>query len=158
MPKETKTKPTRASVKGFLAAISDEQLRADCLALAAIMQGVSKQEPYMWGPTIVGFGSYHYVYASGHEGDAPLLGFSPRAPKIVLYVMLEAAVRAELLAKLGKHSSGKGCVYLRRLSDAHLPTLKKMLVTSMKQTRQRYPAKPAQPQKPARARSTAARA
>src|SRR5581483_3595231 len=130
---EPKTKLTDASVADFLNAIKDEQVRQDCWTITEIMQKATNAEPKMWGASIVGFGNAHYKYASGREGDWMLTAFSPRKQNITLYLCSDFAGRDELLAQLGKHSCGKGCVYLKRLSDVHLPTLKKLVKASVKQ-------------------------
>jgi hypothetical protein len=129
---EAKTKPTNESVKDFLNKISDEERRADCFAVAKIMEEITGEKPKMWGPSIVGFGSYHYKYASGHEGDAPITGFSPRKKDLTVYMMMGFAKRTELREKLGRHSAAKSCLYIRRLSDIHMPTLKKLIKVSIK--------------------------
>ncbi len=129
---ELKTKLNDASVDDFLNAIKDEQVRQDCRAIAEIMRKATKAEPKMWGSSIVGFGSYRYKYASGREGDWMQVAFSPRKQNISLYITSGFEGRDELLAKLGKHSCGKGCVYIKRLSDIHLPTLRKLINASVK--------------------------
>jgi len=129
---EAKTKPTNQSVKDFLNQISDEERRADCFAVAKIMEGITGEKPKMWGPSIVGFGSYHYKYASGREGDWPITGFSPRKKDLTLYLMMGYEKYKDLLEKLGKHSGGKSCLYINRLSDVHVPTLKKLIKASLK--------------------------
>ena len=129
---ELKTKPTDASVKDFLNQITDEERREDCFAVAKIMEEITGEKPKMWGPSIVGFGSYHYKYASGREGDWPVTGFSPRKKDLTLYIMMGFAKRGELMEKLGKHSAAKSCLYIKRLSDIHLPTLKKLIKLSVK--------------------------
>jgi hypothetical protein len=123
---ENKTKTTDASVEEYLAAIDDEARRKDCEALADLMAKATKQPPRMWGASIVGFGSYHYRYASGREGDTCVVGFSSRKGDISVYG-LNAAGAAELLPKLGKHKAGKGCVYIKRLSDVDLKVLEKLV-------------------------------
>ncbi|MEK7834065.1 MAG: DUF1801 domain-containing protein [Acidobacteriota bacterium] len=135
---ELKTKLNEASVNDFLNAIKDEQIRQDCRAIAEIMQKATKAEPKMWGASIVGFGSYHYKYASGREGDWMLVAFSPRKQNITLYISAGFEGRDEMLVKLGKHSCGKGCLYIKRLSDVHLPTLKKLISASVKQMLKTY--------------------
>src|SRR5512145_1835290 len=124
---ELKTKLNTRSVDRFLKSIPDEQKRRDCFALVKLMQQVTKAEPRMWGSSIIGFGSYHYAYASGHEGDMCLVGFSPRKQNLTLYIMSGFEQRDELLKKLGKHKTGKACLYINRLEDVHLPTLKKLI-------------------------------
>ena len=127
-----KTTPTEASVTEFFNKIPDLGRREDCLALARIMEEITGSKPQMWGPSIVGFGSYHYRYASGHEGDWPITGFSPRKQDLTIYVMMGFAKYDALMKQLGKHRVGKSCLYIKRLSDIHQPTLKKLLKTSVK--------------------------
>jgi len=129
---EMKTKPTNESVEKFLNKVSDEERRADCFAVAKIMEEITGEKPKMWGPSIVGFGSYHYKYASGREGDWPITGFSPRKKDLTLYLMMGFEKYKDLLEKLGKHSGGKSCLYINRLSDVHVPTLKKLIKASVK--------------------------
>jgi hypothetical protein len=126
---ENKTKPTGASVAGYLAAIEDETRRKDCKALSALMTKATKQKPKMWGPGIVGFGSYHYKYASGHEGDSCLTGFASRKSDITVYLGSFPG-RDPLLAKLGKHKVGGGCLYIKKLGDVDLKVLEKLIVAS----------------------------
>ena len=132
---ELKTKPTQASVKEFLNQIPDKERREDCFAVAKIMEEITGDKPKMWGPSIVGFGTYHYKYASGREGDWPVTGFSPRKKDLTLYIMMGFKKHADLMEKLGKHSTGKSCLYIKRLSDIHVPTLKKLIKTSLKDLR-----------------------
>ena len=133
---ENKTKPTETSAAQFLAAIPDEQRRQDCQTLVDLMSKAAGAEPKLWGGNIIGFGQYHYVYESGREGDSLLTGFSPRKPDLVLYVSLGASAdNAALLEKLGKHKTGKGCLYIKKLEDVHLPTLKKIIAQSVKQAK-----------------------
>jgi len=129
---EIKTKRNEASVNDFLNAIKDEQVREDCWVIADIMQKATNDAPKMWGSSIVGFGSRQYKYAGGREGDWMQVAFSPRKQNITLYISSDFEGRDELLAQLGKHSCGKGCVYIKRLSDVHLPTLKKLIKASVK--------------------------
>jgi hypothetical protein len=112
---ENKTKPTAASVESYFAAISDEPRRKDCEALAKLMAQATKEPPKMWGSSVVGFGSYHYKYESGREGDSCLTGFSSRKSDISVYLVADFPGREEILAKLGKHKLGKGCLYIRQL-------------------------------------------
>jgi hypothetical protein len=129
---ENKTKPTKSSVAAFLNKIRDRQLREDCFAILAMMQKVSRCEPVMWGSAIVGFGTYHYVYESGREGDSILIGFSPRKQNIAVYLMGGMnAIEAEL-ADLGKHKTGGGCLYIKSLSDVNAGVLKKILAKAFK--------------------------
>ena len=127
-----KTKPTNESVEEFINRIPEPERREDCFAIARIMEEVTGEKPKMWGSAIVGFGTYHYKYASGNEGDWPLTGFSPRKKDLTLYLMMGFEKHGELMAKLGKHSTGKSCLYIKRLSDIHVPTLKKLIKTSVK--------------------------
>lgn len=136
---EAKTKPTTASVTAYLNAIEDESRRRDCKALAALMRKVTGCRPRMWGPSIVGFGSYHYTYASGHEGDSCVLGFSSRKADITVYLVPGFAGAEPLLAKLGKHRTGKGCLYLKRLDGVDMAVLEQLLVRSVEETRRRFP-------------------
>ncbi len=138
---ELKTKQTDASVEAYLNAIEDVQRRSDCRAIADIMRRVTKHEPKMWGSSIVGFGSYHYRYASGHEGDACLAGFSSRKAEISLYLMPGLDAKQTLLAALGKHKAGKGCLYVKRLSDIDVRVLEKLIRESVAELRRRYPKK-----------------
>ena len=128
---ELKTKPTNESVKDFLNKISDDERRADCFQLVKIMEEITGEKPKMWGPSIVGFGSYHYKYASGREGDWPPAAFSPRKKDLTVYLMMGFEKRAELMERLGKHSKSKSCLYIKRLSDVHIPTLKKLIKVSL---------------------------
>lgn len=128
---ELKTKPTEASVADYLDAIENEQVRQDCWVIADIMQEATKAKPQMWGSSIIGFGSYRYVYASGREGDWMLIGFSPRKPNITLYIMAGFEHYEKLLASLGKYKRGKSCIYIKRLSDIDLPTLKQLIQESV---------------------------
>ncbi|MEW6743484.1 MAG: DUF1801 domain-containing protein [Planctomycetota bacterium] len=129
---EMKTKPTGASVEAFLDRLTDEARREDCYALLKIMQQATKARPKMWGPSIVGFGDYHYKYASGREGDWFLVGFSPRKQDLTLYVMAGAERYPELLEKLGKHKTGKSCLYIKRLADIDLKVLSELIRRSLK--------------------------
>lgn len=129
---ELKTKPNDASVEKFLNAISDAKTRQDCFKILEMMKQITKAAPKMWGPSIVGFGSYHYKYESGREGDWFLTGFSPRKQNLTLYIMAGFSQYDDLLQKLGKHKTGKSCLYIKRLDDIHLPTLKKLIQQSVK--------------------------
>ena len=136
---ENKTKPTDTSVAGFIARIEGDERRADCEALVALMQRVTGEPAVLWGEAIIGFGSYHYRYASGREGDAPLAGFSPRKGDISVYLSCDAAAASALLATLGRHRIGKSCLYLRRLADVDMAVLEQLVVAAMEDVRQRYP-------------------
>ena len=134
-----KTKPTRVSAVRHIAAIANEEQRNDAEALVALMRRVTRQEPRMWGPSIVGFGSYHYKYASGHEGDSALAGFAVRGSELVVYTAPDFESRDALLAKLGKHKTGKVCVYIRRLANVDLKVLETLVARSVADTKRRYP-------------------
>jgi hypothetical protein len=129
---ELKTKATDASVTDFLNSVEDEQKRKDCFEVLKIMRQATKSEPKMWGPSIVGFGDYHYVYESGRENDWFLAGFSPRKQNLTLYIMSGFDRYHELLKKLGKHSTGKGCLYIKRLADIDMKVLKELVESSVK--------------------------
>ena len=129
---EAKTRPTEQSVKDFIAGLPDAQTRADCSTIAKLMGDATKSKGVMWGSSIAGFGTKKIKYAGGKEADWPLMGFSPRKQNLTLYVMSGEDSHAELLSKLGKHSTGKGCLYIKRLSDIELPTLKKLINASVK--------------------------
>lgn len=130
-----KTVPTDASVAAFLEAVPDERKRADAFALLDLMREATAQEPRMWGPSIVGFGTYHYRYDSGREGDMFLAGFSPRKSALTLYIMAGFDEYEDLMARLGKHSTGKACLYVKRLSDVDLPTLAELVRRSAEHVR-----------------------
>jgi Domain of unknown function (DU1801) len=135
---EAKTKPTPVSPKSYLDAIQDDERRKDSKALAAIMKRVTGCPAKMWGPGIVGFGTYHFKYESGHEGDCPVTGFSSRKSDITLYLMPGHLGRAKgLLDKMGKHKAGKGCLYIKRLSEVQLPILERLITASVKEVRSR---------------------
>ncbi len=127
-----KTQPTDASVTKFLSGIKDDMRREDCFTVLEIMREITKSEPTLWGTSIVGFGSYHYKYESGREGDWFLVGFSPRKADLTLYLMHPPSPSSELFKALGKHKGGKACLYIKRLDDIHLPTLKKLIRESVK--------------------------
>ena len=135
---ENKTKPTGASVAGYLAGIQDATRRKDCETLVKLMTKATKQKPKMWGSSIVGFGTYHYKYDSGREGDACVTGFSSRKGDISIYLTAGFAGRNELLAKLGKHKLAKACLYIRKLSDVDLKILEQLIVASFADRMSRY--------------------
>lgn len=141
---ELKTKVTGAEPAQFLAAVEPAAKRADALILDTMFQRITGQSPQMWGPTIVGYGRYHYKYASGHEGDACRAGFSPRKAKHSLYIMEygddgEEAAFAPLLARLGKHARGKACLYVNKLADIDLGVLEEMIALGWQRSLQRWP-------------------
>jgi hypothetical protein len=136
---ETKTKPTGASVDAYLASRASPEQLTDCKALMAMCKRVTKQQPKMWGPSIVGFGSYHYKYASGREGDSALAAFGVRGTELVVYIEAGFEGRDVLLATLGKHRTGKVCVYIRRLANVDLKVLETLVARSVAETKRRYP-------------------
>jgi hypothetical protein len=131
---DNKTKPTKLSVAGFIDALTDQSRRSDAKALIKLMQKAAGEKPKMWGPSIIGFGSYHYVYDSGREGDMPIVAFSPRKAATVLYGFSDSA---ELLTELGKHTRGKGCLYIKKLADVDQKVLEAMVVKSVAGRRSR---------------------
>jgi hypothetical protein len=135
---DNKTKPTQQTVDAFIDAIPDETKRADALALLKLMRAATAEEPKMWGPSIIGFGSYHYKYESGREGDTPLAGFSPRKSATVLYGVTGCAGAEALLAKLGKHTTGKGCLYFKKLADVDRKLLEALVVKAVAAARARH--------------------
>jgi hypothetical protein len=132
---QAKTIETKASVAGFIKKIPEAARREDANAIIGLMQEVSGFEPKMWGPAIIGFGSYHYKYESGHEGDAPLIGFSPRKNEFAIYLSSKFDKREELLKQFGKHKSGKACIYFKKLGDINMDVFRKMIASSLKQKR-----------------------
>ena len=135
---ENKTKATQASVDGYIAVIGDESRRKDCEALAKLMAKATKQKATMWGTSIVGFGSYHYKYESGREGDSCLTGFSSRKGDISIYLVSDFPARDALLATLGKHKMAKACLYVRKLSDVDLKVLEQLIVGSVEQRKRNH--------------------
>src|SRR5882757_5835356 len=131
---DNKTKPTKISVAEFIDALTDPSRRADAKALVKLMQKAAGEKPKMWEPSIIGFGSHHYVYDSGREGDMPLIAFSPRKAATVLYGLSDSEA---LLPKLGKHTRGKGCVYIKKLSDVDEDVLKTMAAKAVAGRRSR---------------------
>jgi Domain of unknown function (DU1801) len=129
---ELKTKQTAASVSKFINDIPDPEKRKDCKTVAAMMSEISGYKPKMWGPSIVGFGSYHFKYESGKEGDWPLICFSPRKQNLTLYVLSGSDEENKLLKKLGKHTTGNSCLHIKQLSDVDLPTLKTLIQKCVK--------------------------
>jgi len=129
---ELKTKPTRRSVTTFLARIRDPEQRRDARAIAALMRAETRSRPQMWGPSIVGFGRYGYRRASGKEAEWFLTGFSPRVGTLTLYIMTGFPRHRSLMKQLGRHSTGRSCLYIRRLSDVDVPTLKRLVKESVR--------------------------
>lgn len=135
---ENKTRPTSASVEDHLAQYPEAQ-RRDASSLVELMTRLTGAKPVMWGPTIVGFSSYHYRYASGREGDAPLSGFAVRQRELVVYLMPDGPREAELLPKLGRHRKGKSCLYIRSLAEVRRDVLEDLIRDSIVETRRLYP-------------------
>ena len=135
---ENKTKPTDASVDDYIASRASEQQRADCQALLALLKKVTGQPARMWGPSIVGYGSYRYTYASGRTEEAPLAGFAIRGRELVVYLLAEREEQRSLLSKLGKHKMGKVCLYFKQLADLDKSVLEKLVVGSIAEVRRRH--------------------
>lgn len=138
---ELKTKPTAESVSAFLDKVSDQGRRDDCLTVIDIMKKVTKEEPQMWGSSIVGFGRYRYKYESGREGEWMITGFSPRKNDLTLYIMGGFESVPDLMKRLGKHKTGKGCLYIKKLADVDLKVLRQLVEKSVKQMASRRIAK-----------------
>lgn len=138
---ENKTRPTKVSVTAFLNAIEDKRKRADARKIAAMMRKATGCRARMWGSSIVGYGQYHYKYASGREGDWALVGFSPRKQNLAVYIMPGFASFTPLMKKLGKYKTGKSCLYLNKLDDVDESVLEKLIAESVKLMRKRYNAK-----------------
>ena len=136
---ENKTKPTKDSVSDFLNKIKDQQLRDDCFAILEMMQKVSNSEPVMWGSAIIGFGTFHYVYESGREGDTVVIGFSPRKQNISIYLMGGLDKVENELSKLGKYKTGKGCLYIKSLGDVNVEVLEKVFAKAYKEAQRKSP-------------------
>lgn len=138
---KNKTTETNCSVTEFVNKVENEGKRSDSFKLIEVFKSITGFEPKMWGPTIIGFGSYHYKYESGHEGDAPLAGFSPRKDSLDIYFATEYESREALLSQLGKHKSSKSCVYVKKLSDIDIKVLEMMTINSMAYVKKLYPSK-----------------
>lgn len=138
MPTPNKTHRTAASVQAFIDKHPKEVMRDDSRVLIALMRELTGEEPHLYGPSIIGFGTYHYTYASGHSGSAPLAAFSPRKTELVLYLGQEV-LAPDTLAKLGRHKATKGCLYVKRLADIDLKVLKAMIQRSVAATRKAWP-------------------
>jgi Domain of unknown function (DU1801) len=130
---ELKTKPTESDVRSFLATVADPIRREDGFTLLDLMQEVTGEPPKLWGTSIVGYGSYHYKYASGHEGDSCVVGFSPRKNELTLYVGGVFERHQDLMARLGKHKTGKGCLYIKKLADVDLGVLRELVRLSVQE-------------------------
>lgn len=135
---QNKTTQNDDSVDAFLNRVEDKSRRDDCFELVAIMQRISGAPPKMWGPSIIGFGSYHYTYESGREGDMPIVGFSPRKTDLTLYLYGGIAKQGELLKQLGKHKTGKGCLYIKKLADVDRATLTELITSSVALSRKNH--------------------
>ena len=134
---KAKTVVTTITVASFLKTVEDKLRQADCLGIIEIMKQATGFEPKMWGPSIIGFGTYHYKYESGHEGDAPLVGFSPRKSEVALYIA-NFDGKAALLEKFGKHKTAKSCVYIKKVADINIEVLKKLVTGSVKHYQAKY--------------------
>lgn len=134
---ENKTKPTDASVEDYIASRASEQQRADCNDLMALLKKVTRQSPRMWGPSIVGYGSYRYTYESGRTGEAPLAAFAIRGRELVLYVLVEAKEQQALLSRLGNHRMGKVCLYFKQLADLDKSVLEQLVTGSIREVKRR---------------------
>lgn len=135
---ENKTKPTDASVADYIASRADAQQRADCRELMAMLGRVTGQTPRMWGPSIVGYGSYRYTYESGRTGEAPVAGFAIRGRELVVYLSADSEKRRALLSRLGKHRMGKVCLYFKRLADLDGSVLEQLVAGSVEDVRRRH--------------------
>jgi hypothetical protein len=133
-----KTKPTDASVEDYIASRANAQQRADCRELMVLLKKVTRHTPRMWGPSIVGYGSYRYTYESGRTGEAPLAGFAIRGRELVVYLVAEGEKQRSLLSKLGKHRMTKSCLYFKQLADLDRPALEKLVINSIAGVRRRY--------------------
>ena len=134
---ELKTKVSKASVNNFLNSVKDEQKRKDSFKILEMMKKITKEEPKMWGPSIVGFGKYHYKYESGHEGDMCIAGFSPRKEALTIYILPGFEKYDSLMKKLGKYKTGKSCLYIRRLEDIDTKVLTELISESYKYMKQK---------------------
>jgi len=134
---ENKTKATKVSVSAYIEGLTDPTRRSEARELVEIMKRASGEKPRLWGPSIVGFGSYHYKYDSGREGDMPLISFSPRKAAVVLHSMLAHGEAKAVLAKLGKHTTGKGCLYIKKLADVDKTVLETLIKNAIAHYRAR---------------------
>jgi len=135
---ENKTKPTDVSVEDFIGAVENKRRREDAQELVALMREISGEEATMWGPSIIGFGTYHYKYDSGREGDFMEVGFSPRKANLVCYIMLGFSGYQELMDRLGKYKTGKSCLYINKLDDIDREVLRELITLSLKDLRAKY--------------------
>lgn len=136
---ENKTKATDASVEAYIAERASDEQRADCGTLMAMLEGITRQKPKMWGPSIVGYGTCRYVYESGRAGDMPLAAFAIRGRELVVYLTVESEQQQARLARLGKHKMGKSCLYIKRLADVDQAVLEQLVVGSVEEAKRRYP-------------------
>ena len=139
MAAENKTKPTGVDVGAFLDSVPDPKRRGDAKEVAALMERLSGEAPYMWGPTIVGFGSYHYRYESGREGEMCRIGFSPRGRELVLYVSGDYSRHQALMDRLGRHRTGKSCLYIKSLEDVDRGVLEQLIADGLAHMQEKYP-------------------
>jgi hypothetical protein len=135
---ENRTQPTDDSVENYLASRASEQQRADCDELMALFEKITGQPPRMWGPSIVGYGSYRYTYESGRTGEAPLAAFAIRGRDLVVYLDCESDAQKTLVSSVGKHRMGRSCLYFKRLADLDRPVLEQLVAGSIKEVRRRY--------------------
>lgn len=135
---ELKTRQNDASVSDFLNSIDDEQKRRDSCRIVEIMKEVTKEQPRMWGSSIIGFGSYHYRYKSGREGDWMKTGFSPRKQNLTVYAMCDVKKFNELLSRLGKHKTGKGCLYIKKLDDVNADVFRELVTETFEYMTQKF--------------------
>lgn len=133
-----KTQPNDSDVNSFIESVNEDKKRADCFKLVEIMQEITNEKPKMWGPSIVGFGDYHYKYESGREGDFFIVGFSPRKQNLTLYIMPGFERYEKLMADLGKYKTGKSCLYVKSLDDINLETLKELIIESVSYMNKKY--------------------
>jgi len=136
---ETKTKPTTVKIEDFLESVPSTLRREDACRVMSMMEEITGEKPVMWGPSIIGFGTYHYTYESGHEGDACIAGFSPRKANLVIYLTSGFADKNELVEKLGKHKASKSCLYINKLSDIDLSVLEQLVRHDVAEVRRQYP-------------------
>jgi len=136
---ELKTQPTSADVQAFLDGVANDQRRQDAYTVLKLMKRITRTEPKMWGGSIVGFGSYHYIYESGREGDWFLTGFSPRKQALSLYIMAGFDRYEELMEQLGKYKTGKSCLYIRKLEDVDMSVLRELITESVRYMKKNYP-------------------
>ena len=135
---ENKTKPTNASVEDYIASRTNEQQRSDCRELMTLLKTITREQPRMWGPSIVGYGSYRYTSESRRSGEAPLAGFAIRGRELVVYIIAEGDTQKALLARLGKHKMGKVCLYFKQLADLDKSVLRQLVTNSIAEVRRRH--------------------